>query len=74
MNNTSQDSRAKNGKSESGISLLVLILLSAVLIFLTGYIVGGGCQHRGHVSPRSNNSDEYEDDRLDRGRWVDVRE
>lgn len=74
MDHTSQDSRGKGGESKSGTFLLLAFLALVVfLIFWAGFITGRGCHPRSHVSSNADNSDEYEDDRWDRGRWIDVR-
>ena len=65
-NGNDNDGRVVKKKTNGGIFTLTAIAITCALIFLTGYIAGGGCQHKGHVRSQStsrvaHDSEEYDD-------------
>lgn len=75
-NRNDNDGRVVKKKTNGGIFMLITIAITCALIFLTGYIAGGGCQHKGHVRSQStsrvsHDSEEYDDRWERRARWGD---
>jgi len=75
MNGNFRNDGGVNGKAKNGIFVMtVILLITLVIVFLTGVAVGRGGRYRGHTrsASRSHVSGRY-CDRYDRGRWIDVR-